>query len=397
MNKDKKQAQVFHYNLYGKRAEKYNFLLNNNLQSVQWQELKFEDDNYFFVPKNFDLKDEYEKGFKVDELLPVNTSGVKTHDDTNLVNFVSFSENNQLYSYRPFDIRYINYDLKKVKRHRNGVMKHFIKGENIGLVISRQCVSDWRYVFINGGIADVNFIATAGAFGGGNISPLYLYPETSKLFEDAKRKPNLNETIISEIAQRIGMQFVAESNVETRLIASLQNETFAPINVLDYIYAVLHSPAYREKYKEFLKIDFPRVPYPENAEQFCALAELGGKLRCLHLMEGVEPQQGMADFPIAGSSEVEKPQYSPPLALTERSRSERAGGGRVYINDTQYFDHVPPEAWSFYIGGYQPAQKWLKDRKGRTLEYEDIRHYQKIIRVLKETEEIMQTIDKQYK
>ena len=153
---------------------------------------------------------------------------------------------------------------------------------------------------------------------------------------------------------------------------------FAPIDVLDYIYAVLHSPAYRERYKEFLKIDFPRVPYPENAEQFWKLVELGGKLRRLHLLEGVEAQQGMADFPVKGTSEVEKPEYK---------------DGKVWINDKQYFDNVPSEAWSFYIGGYQPAQKWLKDRKGRKLGYDDIRHYQRIVKVLKETGEVMRRVD----
>ena len=141
---------------------------------------------------------------------------------------------------------------------------------------------------------------------------------------------------------------------------------------------MLHSPAYRERYKEFLKIDFPRVPYPENAEKFWALAILGAKLRRLHLMEDVEPQEGMADFPIAGSNEVEKLQYV---------------GNKVFINETQYFEHVPPEAWEFYIGGYQPAQKWLKDRKGRVPGYDDIVHYQRIIRALKETGDIQNDID----
>jgi hypothetical protein len=116
------------------------------------------------------------------------------------------------------------------------------------------------------------------------------------------------------------------------------------------------------------------VPYPENAEQFWKLAALGEKLRRLHLMENIEPQSGIANFPIAGSNKVEKLQYV---------------NDKVYINDTQYFDNVLSEAYNFYIGGYQPAQKWLKDRKGRILNFEDIRHYQKIIFILNETEKIM--------
>ena len=150
---------------------------------------------------------------------------------------------------------------------------------------------------------------------------------------------------------------------------------------MDYIYAVLHSPEYREKYREFLKIDFPRVPYPRDAARFWALAALGAKLRRLHLMEDVEPQPGVANFPVDGNNEIDNLQYV---------------GNKVYINKKQYFDRVPSEAWNFYIGGYQPAQKWLKDRKGRILGYDDIRHYQRIIRVLKETGEIMREVDNQW-
>jgi predicted helicase len=158
--------------------------------------------------------------------------------------------------------------------------------------------------------------------------------------------------------------------------------------IFDYIYAVLHSPSYREKYKEFLKIDFPRIPYPENAEQFERLAGFGERLRKLHLMENVEAilaaAQNVANFPVAGTNEIEN-------SFTEKSGDYR--DNKVFINDAQYFDNVPQTAWEFYIGGYQPAQKWLKDRKGRKLEYDDVRHYQKMIAVLCETEQIMTEID----
>jgi predicted helicase len=401
MGKDKKLAQVFHYDLYGKRAEKYDFLQNNTLQTVQWRELELAAPQYFFVAKDFSLQEEYDKGFSVPELFPINSVGVVTAKDAIFVNpdkktllknikdnlDINPDENLiQSINYRPFDNQYIYYDTKRIERARENVMQHFLKGENIGLITSRQCVNDWRYVFISKEIAEFNLTGTAGRFGSGYVFPLYLYPETDKLFADKNRKPNLNETIINGISQRLGLQFTDEP-VGATLAVALNNDTigagaspaptFAPINILDYIYAVLHSPAYRERYKEFLKIDFPRVPYPENAEHFWKLAELGGKLRRLHLLEGVEPQEGMADYPVAGNNVIEKPQYI---------------GNKVYINDTQYFDHVPSEAWSFYIGGYQPAQKWLKDRKGRELDYEDIRHYQKIIRVLKEMGEVMKEI-----
>lgn len=155
--------------------------------------------------------------------------------------------------------------------------------------------------------------------------------------------------------------------------------TFAPIDILDYIYAVLHSPSYREKYKEFLKIDFPRVPYPKYKDTFWQLVKLGGELRQIHLLESPKVEQYITQYPIDGNNEVGKPKYK---------------DGKVFINDTQYFDNVPQVAWAFYIGGYQPAQKWLKDRKNRKLAFDDILHYQKIIVALSETDRLMKEIDK---
>jgi len=150
-----------------------------------------------------------------------------------------------------------------------------------------------------------------------------------------------------------------------------------PQDLLDYIYAVLHSPSYRERYKEFLKIDFPRIPYPKDWEKFRDLAELGEELRHLHLMEDL-PSKLSVTFPKPGSAQVD---------------CYRWEQNRVYINDEQYFDGVPESAWNFYIGGYQPAQKWLKDRKGRILDVDDVKHYRQIIYILQETERIMNEID----
>jgi len=244
-------------------------------------------------------------------------------------------------------------------------------------------MNEWKHILISNVPTSALFVEIKD---GSTVFPLYYYLETNNQNENKNRKPNLNEKIVAEIAQRLQLQFVG-ADLCVCPNDPISNEMgehagspakFTPIDLFDYIYAVLHSPAYREKYREFLKIDFPRVPYPENTNRFWALAALGGKLRRLHLLEGVEPQPGMADYPVAGSNEVEKALY-----MDEK----------VYINKTQYFAHVPPEAWNFYIGGYQPAQKWLKDRKGRHLQDDDIHHYQRIIRVLKETGKVMQEID----
>ena len=141
---------------------------------------------------------------------------------------------------------------------------------------------------------------------------------------------------------------------------------------------MLHSPTYREKYKEFLKIDFPRVPYPKDKETFWHLVKLGGELRQIHLLESPLVEKYITGYPEDGDNVVTKPTYK---------------NGHVYINDSQYFSNVPEVAWNFYIGGYQPAQKWLKDRKDRELSYEDILHYQKIIVALSETDRLMKEID----
>ena len=377
-------ADVFHFDLYGKRQGKYNFLLDNNLQTVKWKEIQTQSPNYFFVPKDFSLQEEYEKGFKINELLPINVNGIVTGNDAQFISLEKFNENNQKILYRPFDVRFIDYDRNKIQRSRYKVMQHLIKLDNIALCTCRQqSTFDFQHILVSKHIIDkctVSMQTKEATY----IFPLYLYPETDKLFIGEKRKPNLNETIVNEISQRTGLQF-AEEKEETE-------NTFAPIDVLDYIYAILHSPTYRERYKEFLKIDFPRVLYPNNTEQFWKLVQLGSKLRRLHLMENVEPQSGMADFPITGSNEVEKPQFVCHSALDAESLVN-TNVGRVYINDTQYFENVSLAAWNFYIGGYQPAQKWLKDRKGRTLGYDDIRHYQRMIRVLKETGEVMREVD----
>ena len=202
--------------------------------------------------------------------------------------------------------------------------------------------------------------------------PLYLYPETAQieLEEQPQRKPNLSKESINKFEQKVGLTFTDEKDDISG--------TFSPIDLMDYIYAILHSPKYREAYKEFLKIDFPKIPYPKTTRIFLDLMKLGGQLRKLHLIED-SSLKFITQYPESGDNVVEKLTYK---------------NGNVYINDEQYFGNVPEIAWNFYIGGYQPAQKWLKDRKGQTLQFEDIKHYQKIIATLQRASEIMEEIDK---
>ena len=383
---------VYHSELYGKRADKFKALNESDLQTIKWCKLNYSEPYYFFVPKDFGENVEYEKGFKIDELFPISNSGVKTDRDFLFINMdksvlehkmekllsgdydekfkqeyrvidssgyklierlkgKNFDENYiQPIQYRPFDYQWIYYDPTLISRPADGVMSHIVGKENVAIVTARQFGGGSHFIcLITKTISEIS----SQPYAPYTIFPVYLYTE------DGSRVPNLKKEIVKEIENIVG-------KVTTE-------------DIFDYIYAVLHSPSYREKYKEFLKIDFPRVPYPKGAESFKSLVALGKELRELHLLESPKVNQFITTYPVAGSNNVEKISYKE---------------GNVFINAEQYFGNVSEAAWNFYIGGYQPAQKWLKDRKNRTLTNEDIVHYQKIIVVLTETDRLMKGIDK---
>lgn len=345
--------------------------------------------NYDSSKKNFDESVDYDKGFKIDELFPVHSIGIKTDND-NLVSFDKFSDFNNRYHYRVFDDRFINYDLKKIIT-QNPVIQNLIAGKNISLITTRQeNTSNFRHIFLSKLLVDINSISSHKE----EISycfPLYKYPEIKNQQSTQQiqiRTPNLNSEIVDQIASELSLTFIYEKEIPTEGEVCFINSpevrpefrlTFSPIDILDYIYAVLYSPNYREKCKEFLKIDFPRLPYPAENETFWKLVALGGELRQIHLLECSVVEKFITQYPVDGNNVVGEIKYR---------------DNKVFINETQYFDHVPQIAWEFYIGGYQPAKKWLKDRKGRELNFEDIQHYQKIIVALMETERIMNEIDK---
>ena len=408
--KSNELGKVFHFDLFGKREYKYDFLIENSVSSIQYKLLSNIAPNYFFVNKDFDAQKVYDKGFSISGLFPLNNVGIVTANDEVLINNSKtelllkvneyYSTNGEIdlvqkISYRPFDIKYIYYDTKKIERARTKVMQHFILGENIGLVTARSNKSETcDHFYISKQIMETKCgeRTTQSA-----IFPLYLYPEKSTQLsteEQPERIPNLNMEIVNQLAEKLGLTFTPEKSTDAMHCVS----TFAPIDILDYIYAVLHSPTYREKYKEFLKIDFPRIPYPKDLQTFLQLVKLGGEIRQIHLLESPIVEQYITQYPMDGNNVVDKPRFE--MYIYEQSLPDENGDidypdylGAVYINETQYFADVPSSAWNFYIGGYQPAQKWLKDRKGRTLGYEDILHYQKIIVALTETDRIMKEID----
>ncbi|MEK9150182.1 MAG: type ISP restriction/modification enzyme [Candidatus Desantisbacteria bacterium] len=383
---------VHHAELYGKREDKFKALNEIDMQNITWQKLNYSEPYHFFVPKDFVLEEEYEKGFKVDNLFSVSNSGVKTDRDSlfidkdkstlekriqkllsrdynekfkqefrvvdsgsykiiEKVKGRSFDENFiQPIQYRPFDYQWIYYDAEIVSRSGFIAFKHIFQKDNLLFLTSRSIPANQNFdrVLVSNQIADIHSASDQTY-----VFPLYLYTN------DGSRTPNLKKEIVNEIENIVGK--------------------ICPEDIFDYIYAVLHSPRYRERYKEFLKINFPRVPYPKDAESFKELVGLGTELRLLHLLSSPKVDQFITTYPIAGSDLVEKVVYE---------------NGNVFINKDQYFGNLPESAWNFYIGGYQPAQKWLKDRKSRTLTNADIEHYQKMIVALTETERIMAEIDK---
>lgn len=388
--KSKKLGKVLHYDLFGKREEKYKFLLENSIGTITFKELSNVAPNYYFVPKDFDSNKSYNKGFSINELFPVNSVGVVTANDALYIadsakelleNFsvnpnieINVSYIQPIY-YRPFDLKYIYYDKALIARAREKVMQHFIAPDNIGISLCKQFKSgsNYQHCLINNKIIESSYVSNKTSEITSTF-PLYISAQTAlqqPLLGSDVRKPNFNMQIVTSISEKLKVPFSDEKE--------LNLNTFAPIDLLDYIYAVLYSPSYRSTYIEFLKIDFPRIPYPKNSETFWQLVDLGSNLRKLHLLELPETTKFITKYSVDGSNHIEKVIYAEQ---------------KVWINDTQYFDGVPESVWNFYIGGYQPAQKWLKDRKGRNLEFEDIQHYQKIIVALVETEKLMQDIDK---
>lgn len=398
-------ATVNYVDVYGLREEKYEFLKSNRLADLSFQTLIPKHPYYFFVPKDTSNEDVYNQGFKVDELMIDKNTGVLTARDHLAINKdinellkkintftdTSISDENirkifkkgkrelgdtrewalsesrkkikqnnhqnfiKKILYRPFDTQYIYYSKDMIDWGREAFFnKMFDGGDNIAFLSCRQlAVNDWSHVFVANNIVDDSCVSSRSKERS-YVFPLYLY-DTSNPMLSGQKTPNLNPTIWGKINTVIG-------------------EKTTPEQIFDYIYGVLHSPTYRASFKDLLKVDFPRIPYPSDKAEFDRISTIGTQLRELHLMTSVPSMPDIAQYKISGSDEVVKVEYK---------------NNNVYINSTQCFENVPEIAWNFFIGGYQPAQKWLKDRKKSTLSFNDILHYRNIIAILIETERLM--------
>jgi len=425
----KKECKVNHSEIWGLRENKYDWLLENDLQTTKWQRISPKSESYFFVPRDEKLLKVYETYLKITDIFPVNSVGIVTARDgltikwsenevwNTILNFskmdaelarsayclgkdardwkVELAQNdlkeldkNKIVPilYRPFDIRYTYYTGKSrgfLCMPRPEVMRHMFK-ENLGLLTCRQqnrvgfyhalvCENIVESCAISNTTREINY-----------LFPLYLYQEKNNpgkrsagglmmLFEPKKdyeaKQPNISSALIEQLTKNF-------------------LKTPSPEQIFYYIYAVLYSNTYRTKYAEFLKTDFPRIPFTGDYKLFIRMGEQGKELADLHLMRSIGANGGspllappVAKFQGTGDDRVEKVKYEKEC---------------VYINDDQCFEGVKSEVWQYQVGGYQVCDKWLKDRKGRPLSLDEIKNYCKIVTALQKTIEIQKAIDHIY-
>lgn len=408
----KKLGTVHHVDLYGDRESKYEWLEKHDVASTPWITLDAIGPNFFFVPKDLGLQGEYENTIRLADLFPLWNSGIKTDRDSLFIDFssnqleqrmakllsgnydsqfakeyrvedsgsykltkvikgISFdTQNIRSLLYRPFDQRVIYYDSEIISRPATKVMRQMLSGKNVALAMLRLDRRQQYAYFASQSLVGKDAVSSLDMC---SIFPLYLHQDSTTV-SDQQRVANLDINLLQPALTKLRLNWLEDSTGNGQT-------TCGPEDIFDYIYAVLHCPTYRSRYKEFLKIDFPRVPFTSNPSLFWKLITLGREIRLIHLLESPLLQKLRTTYSVAGTDTVEK------------IRFEGSDLGKVWINATQYFGDVPKLAWEFTIGGYQPAQKWLKDRKERTLSSDDILHYQKMIVALCETDRLMKEVD----
>ena len=418
-------ARVFHADLWGERETgqndgKYGWLAANQISTTAWKELSPRQPQFLFIPRDEALADEYEVAWSVPDIFSPNGDPapgiVTTHDQfaiswnseeaalkvERLLATASEEEAREIWRlcsqdqwqydrakreladdswrqriepilYRPFDNRATVFDRNVAVHRRERVMRHMLEETNLGLCIGRagQVIGSevWDVCYLSKWPSDFNLFRR----GGNCLFPLYTHPKEEESGQE--RAPNLGDEFLEAVGSAIGLEFTPEGSGDLERF-------FGPEDVFHYIYAVLHSPEYRRRYADFLKSDFPRVPITGKRSLFAALVKQGSRLTSLHLMES--EGDDLPSYPRSGSDRVDGVRYTPPKGDVL---------GRVFINAAQYFEGVAPETWEFTIGGYRPAEKWLKDRKNRELSYDDIVHYRRICGALAETPPIMACID----
>ena len=418
--KDKKGPACLHYaDLWGQQKAKYQTLLEADISTTKWTTLEPASPFYWFVPRSAEMEEEYQAGWRLPDMTLVSSTGIvtardgltialddetlekrmetfldKSLSDAEVQQSLDLTENyawrvsearKQLRSepnwkshiknvlHHPFDTRRIIFHPSIVWRTRNNVTRHMLAGNNLGLITTRQTRDDW------GALATTQICGhkSFAAYDINSLFPLFLYPETnSQKSMETERRPNLSPLFIKAISEKLALPAEGEHGLP---------QGVTPEDIFHYAYAVFHAPSYRALYAEFLKSDFPRLPLTSDQALFFDLAALGRQLVALHLLdEKAAPilQQAGHRFEGVGNDVVEKAQVKWHSATR-----------RVSINTTQGFEDVSEEVWEFRVGGYQVAQKWLKDRNGRPLSFDDQIHYRRTLTALAETARLMTLID----
>lgn len=413
-------CRVCHAELYGLRQAKYDWLNSCDIKDTKWQRMKPSPPFYPFVPRDEGRSKQYQRFIKVTKIFPLNGVGMTTARDdfvidrarSVLINRIRLFKYNKgsdddlhrLFNirrkkgwsirkawnmlqeltdtqmeqrvvpvlYRPFDVRWIFYHDSVVWRTVKRVMSHMLAGENVALLVKRQGKRHpYSYVFVASLICESCIFESA--YANNSVLPLYFYPSADKdqLFSDetpTERQPNLNPKLV------------------TALMEAYEGEP-SPEAIFHYVYATLYAPSYREKYAEFLRTDFPRIPFTKDRELFEKLAALGKRLVDLHLLRSDELDSPIAKFEGSGDVTIKTGKNG----LRYDPETER-----VYINETRYFEGVPPEVWEYQIGGYQVCHKWLKDRKNHHLSADETKTYCRIVTALAKTIDIQEEIDNLY-
>ncbi|MEK6652438.1 MAG: type ISP restriction/modification enzyme [Nitrospirota bacterium] len=419
------KKKISHSELWGIREDKYNWLNKHDVKTTKWKTIKPKSEFYLFIPRDEGLLKQYETYPKITDIFPVNSVGIATARDnltikwttnevwTTILNFskldvetarqaynlgkdvrdwkVEFAQKDLKESgmdknnivpilYRPFDIRHTYYTGKSRGFHcmpRPEIMRHLMR-ENLGLCVGRagQVVGlekPWNVVYVSENIVDLNLFYR----GGESVCPLYIYQQKDK----PKKRSLSSIMMLFEPQAEYG---VKKPNLSPGLIEELTKEFKkmpSPEQIFYYIYAVLYTNIYRTKYAEFLKIDFPRIPFTNDYKLFRKISDYGERLVELHLLKSSELDPPIARFQGKGNDKVEKLRYEK---------------GKLYINNEQYFEGITQDIWEYQVGGYQVCDKWLKDRKGRPLSVEETQHYCKVVTALKKTIEVQAKIDSIY-
>ncbi|EOH5800478.1 type ISP restriction/modification enzyme, partial [Campylobacter jejuni] len=384
-NSKAKNTNIYYHDLYGKRKDKYEFLYENDLNSIKWTLVKNNEPFYLFLPQNNDLLEEYNKGISVKDIFMLSSVGIASSKDAILISTNNKKLEQQVYNfynefdkkyikeiaYKPFDTQKIYYDIKKVERPRIDIMEHFLGYENIGLIYDRGTnLKEISNLFISSKVIDKHLVG-ANSY----VSPLYLYPTTRSKKFLKKENPNFNEENFTSKIENFKESF-------RTFIDEFYKEKFSPEDILGYIYAVLFHKIYREKYLDFLKIDFPKIPFTKDKNTFKNLSKLGLKLVNLHLLKNDE-----LDFNVGEAlfKDIKNKNFKIQKIKYNKDVKE------LFINESLYFNKVSPEIYEFKIGGYAVLDKYLKSHKEEDIDH---KHFTLIIQTLDETLKIQDEISK---